>query len=99
MKPVIPNELLKKVIAQLEPLLNKKAGIIEWDLEEANSSILADEENLYLSFFNIINNAIKYSLQPKIIISTVKPFDKVNLLHALFGVKWIFQNGIFRVNK
>jgi two-component system phosphate regulon sensor histidine kinase PhoR len=72
MKPVIPNELLKKVIAQLEPLLNKKAGIIEWDLEEANSIILADEENLYLSFFNIINNAIKYSLQPKIIISTVK---------------------------
>ncbi|TMI90704.1 MAG: HAMP domain-containing histidine kinase [Bacteroidetes bacterium] len=72
MKPVIPNELLKKVIAQLEPLLNKKAGIIEWDLEEENSSILADEENLYLSFFNIINNAIKYSLQPKIIISTVK---------------------------
>jgi len=72
MKPVIPNELLKKVIAQLEPLLHKKAGVIEWDLDEENSSILADEENLYLSFFNIINNAIKYSLQPKIIISTVK---------------------------
>jgi two-component system phosphate regulon sensor histidine kinase PhoR len=72
MKPVIPNELLKKVIAQLEPLLQKKAGVIEWDLDEDNGSILADEENLYLSFFNIINNAIKYSSQPKIIISTVK---------------------------
>jgi hypothetical protein len=31
MKPVVPNELLKKVIAQLEPLLNKKAGIVEWE--------------------------------------------------------------------
>jgi len=72
MKPVVPNELLKKVIAQLEPLLNKKAGIVEWDLDEENSSILADEENLYLSLFNIINNAIKYSAQPKIIIATVK---------------------------
>ena len=72
MKPVIPNELLKKVIAQLEPLLHKKAGIVEWDLDEENSSIMADEENLYLSFFNIINNAIKYASQPKIIISTVK---------------------------
>jgi two-component system phosphate regulon sensor histidine kinase PhoR len=72
MKPVIPNELLKKVIAQLEPLLHKKAGTVELDLDEENSSILADEENLYLSFFNIINNAIKYASQPKIIISTVK---------------------------
>jgi len=72
MKPVVPNELLKKVIAQLEPLLNKKAGVVEWDLDEENSSILADEENLYLSLFNIINNAIKYSAQPKIIIATVK---------------------------
>jgi two-component system phosphate regulon sensor histidine kinase PhoR len=72
MKPVVPNELLKKVIAQLEPLLHKKTGVVEWDLDEENSSILADEENLYLSLFNIINNAIKYSPQPKIIIATVK---------------------------
>ena len=72
MKPVVPNELLKKVIAQLEPLLHKKTGVVEWDLDEENSSILADEENLYLSLFNIINNAIKYSPQPKIIITTVK---------------------------
>ena len=79
MKPVIPNELLKKVIAQLEPLLDKKAGIVEWDLDETNSSILADEENLYLSFFNIINNAIKYSSQPKIIISTMKNSHKYTI--------------------
>ena len=79
MKPVVPNELLKKVIAQLEPLLNKKAGIVEWDLDEENSSIMADEENLYLAFFNIINNAIKYSLQPKIIISTIKNSHKYTI--------------------
>jgi len=79
MKPVVPNELLKKVIAQLEPLLNKKAGVVEWDLDEENSSILADEENLYLSLFNIINNAIKYSSQPKIIISTMKNSHKYTI--------------------
>ena len=71
-KPVVPNELLKKVIAQLEPLLGKKSGVVEWDLDEENGNIMADEENLYLAFFNIINNAIKYSSQPKIIISTIK---------------------------
>ena len=78
-KPIVPNELLKKVIAQLEPLLTKKSGIVEWDLDETNSPILADEENLYLAFFNIINNAIKYAAQPKIIISTIKNSHKYTI--------------------
>ena len=72
MTPVTPNDLLKKAVAQLEPLLNKKNGVIEWNLEETNEQIQADEENLYLAIFNIINNAIKYSSQPKIIITTIK---------------------------
>lgn len=79
MTPVVPNELLKKVIAQLEPLLNKKAGIVEWELDEENNSIMADEENLYLAFFNIISNAIKYSPLPKIIISTLKNSHKYTI--------------------
>ena len=79
LKNVIPNELLKKAAAQLEPLLNKKVGIIEWDLEEENYSLPADEENLYLAVFNIINNAIKYSQQPKIIISTIKNSHKYTI--------------------
>jgi two-component system phosphate regulon sensor histidine kinase PhoR len=79
MTPVVPNELLKKVIAQLEPLLHKKAGIVEWELDEENNSIMADEENLYLAFFNIISNAIKYSPLPKIIISTVKNSHKYTI--------------------
>ena len=69
-KYVKPNDLLKKAVMQLESLLTKSNGIVEWKLEEENISINADEENLYLAFFNIINNAIKYSSQPKINIST-----------------------------
>jgi two-component system phosphate regulon sensor histidine kinase PhoR len=79
MQPIVPNELLKKAAAQLEPLLNKKAGIIEWNLEEENCQMQADEENLYLAIFNIINNAIKYSSQPKIIISTIKNSHKYTI--------------------
>lgn len=72
MTPVIPNDLLKKAVAQLEPLLTRKSGNIEWHLEEQDTPIQADEENLYLAIFNIINNAIKYSSQPRIIITTIK---------------------------
>jgi two-component system phosphate regulon sensor histidine kinase PhoR len=79
MTTVVPNELLKKAAAQLETLLNKKNGIIEWNLEETNCKLQADEENLYLAIFNIINNAIKYSSQPKIIISTIKNSHKYTI--------------------
>ena len=78
-KHVVPNDLLKRAVAQLEPLLNKKGGIIEWSLEEENYSLQADEENLYLAIFNIISNAIKYSQQPKIIISTIKNSHKYTI--------------------
>lgn len=67
---VVPNDLLKKVAAQLETMLNKSNGIIEWNLEEQNTVIEGDGENLYLAFFNIVNNAIKYSKNPVIKIAT-----------------------------
>lgn len=79
MKPIVPNELLKKAAIQLEPLLIKKSGVIEWHLEEEDTTLLADEENLYLAIFNIMNNAIKYSAQPKIIINTIKNSHKYTI--------------------
>src|SRR6185503_17076170 len=79
MKAVKPNELLKRAAVQLEPLLIKKSGVMEWHLEEDDTTIQADEENLYLAIFNIMNNAIKYSAQPKIIINTIKNSHKYTI--------------------
>ena len=76
---VAPNELLKRAAAQLEPLLTKKNGQIQWELEGTGYELAADEENLYLAIFNIINNAIKYSIQPKILISTIKNSHKYTI--------------------
>lgn len=69
-KMISPDTLLQKAVAQLEPLLEKSNGTVEWKQEAGNTTIAADEENLYLALFNIINNAIKYAPEPKIIIST-----------------------------
>jgi two-component system phosphate regulon sensor histidine kinase PhoR len=69
-KIIMPNELLKRAVMQLEPLLAKNNGSVEWELEEKNTTIQADEENIYLALFNIINNAIKYAASPRIIICT-----------------------------
>lgn len=69
-KEIAPNELLKKAVTQLEPLLEKSNGVVEWNLEKNNLCIQADEDHLYLAFFNIISNAIKYADNPRILIMT-----------------------------
>jgi two-component system phosphate regulon sensor histidine kinase PhoR len=65
-----PNELIKKAIAQLEPIVLQKDGKIIFEPEETGATILADSDNLYLAIFNVINNAVKYAETPKIIITT-----------------------------
>ncbi len=67
-QPVSPNDLLRKAVMQLDTLLVKKDGKVEWQLDPSDPVIMADEENLYLAFFNIINNAIKYSREPRVVI-------------------------------
>jgi two-component system phosphate regulon sensor histidine kinase PhoR len=66
---VYPNELIKRAIVQLEPIVSQKDGKIIFEPGEENESIWADSDNLYLAIFNIINNAVKYSESPKIIIT------------------------------
>ena len=67
---VDPNELVKRAIAQLEPIVLQKEGKIIFEHAETIVCIDADSDNLYLVIFNIINNAVKYSAMPKIIIET-----------------------------
>ncbi|MBZ5858448.1 sensor histidine kinase [Flavihumibacter profundi] len=67
---VIPNELIRQAVLQLDPIVMDKKGVIELNLEENNKVIQADNENLYLALFNIINNALKYATQPHVIINT-----------------------------
>jgi two-component system, OmpR family, phosphate regulon sensor histidine kinase PhoR len=67
---VDPNELIKRAITQLEPIVLQKEGKIIFEPSDTTVRISADSDNLYLVIFNIINNAIKYSELPKIIIET-----------------------------
>ena len=67
---VDPVELIKKAIMQLEPIVAQKKGeiIFEPAGEDEGGMITADYDNLYLAIFNVINNAVKYSENPKIVI-------------------------------
>ncbi|ULQ51047.1 sensor histidine kinase [Flavihumibacter fluvii] len=83
---VIPNDLVRQAVVQLDPILQDKKGSIELELEPQQCSITADYDNLYLALFNIINNSIKYAHQPKVNIIT-----KISGTHYVISIK---DNGI-----
>jgi two-component system phosphate regulon sensor histidine kinase PhoR len=97
-KEIVINDLLKRAVIQLEPLLLKKNGEVIWQLESGNTVVQADEENTYLVFFNIINNAIKYAEVPMVTISTVVHNDRyfITVKDNGAGIEPSQQKKIFR---
>jgi two-component system phosphate regulon sensor histidine kinase PhoR len=65
-----PNDLIKNAIEQMQLQIEEKQAIIELRPDKANTAIKADKNNLYIVLLNLISNAIKYSRNPHIIITT-----------------------------
>ncbi|MCX6188731.1 MAG: HAMP domain-containing sensor histidine kinase [Bacteroidetes bacterium] len=66
----IINNLVHNAVHQLSFFANEKEIHFEYNLEESNQVIQADRNNMLLVIVNLISNAIKYSKDPYIIIST-----------------------------
>jgi two-component system phosphate regulon sensor histidine kinase PhoR len=69
-REVVPNELIKKAIIQLNTVAEEKDAIVKVLPEDTNAAICADEDNLYVAILNLISNALKYARQPLVIIET-----------------------------
>jgi two-component system phosphate regulon sensor histidine kinase PhoR len=68
--PVNVNLLIRRAVAQLEPLIAEKKGNVTLDLEPDNLQVPANQDSLYLALFNIVSNALKYAACPRVYIRT-----------------------------
>jgi len=64
------DELIQQAIAHLQPLIEEKKVKIETSFRARDAIIHADRSHLFLVLINLIENAVKYSRQPIIEIST-----------------------------
>ena len=64
------NNLLQQAINNLHPLAEEKNAVIQTTFSSAGIMVTADKYYMLLTFINLIENAIKYSSNPKINIST-----------------------------
>lgn len=65
-----PNNIIKDVVHDMEPLIRQTGTRLEMDLEKSDKEILADESHISMVIVNLLENAIKYSPEPHVIIST-----------------------------
>lgn len=83
---LVINELIYEAILQLNFNLAEKNGTIDFQPENSNKPLIADKDNLFIAILNVLSNAIKYSIEPKILIST-----KFEVNYYIISIK---DNGI-----
>ncbi len=65
-----PNNIIKDVLKDMDPLVRQTNTRIEFFPENSNQTISADESNIAMVIVNLLENAIKYSKEPHVIITT-----------------------------
>jgi two-component system phosphate regulon sensor histidine kinase PhoR len=85
-KTVDVHELIKESITHLMPLIQEKNARLQLNLNANKSCLSADRDYMVIMITNLIENAIKYSKQPVITITTLNTPD-----HFILSVK---DNGI-----
>jgi two-component system, OmpR family, phosphate regulon sensor histidine kinase PhoR len=66
----VPNNIIKDVLKDMDPLVKQTNTRIEFIPEKGNVRINADESNIAMVVLNLVENAIKYSKEPHVIITT-----------------------------
>jgi len=62
--------LVREAIEHLQPLIEEKNAVVGFEPDATNDQLLADHGYLVIVITNLIENALKYSRQPKITIQT-----------------------------
>jgi len=95
---IIPNELIKQVIAQLYVTIEEKNAQVQLLLEENNIKITVDKSGLFTAILNLISNAIKYAQNPVVIITTTltNGIYQISIKDNGIGIEEQYQDKLFR---
>lgn len=66
----VPNDIIMDVVRDMDPLIRQTNTRIELKLEDEGKSLFADENHIGMVLVNLVENAIKYSHEPHVIITT-----------------------------
>jgi len=70
---VDPHQLIEQALGKVQPLIEQKKAKIELKMEDLNGTrgrVHADKAHLELAVVNLLENALKYSAEPHIVVET-----------------------------
>ena len=70
---VDPHQLIEQALGKVQPLIEQKKAKVELKMEELNGTrgrVHADKAHLELAVVNLLENALKYSSEPHIVVET-----------------------------
>lgn len=66
------NEMIKQAITKVDPLIEEKHAKLDLKLSDENPELYADKAHLELAVINLIENGLKYSGEPHLVLETGK---------------------------
>ena len=70
MEEIEPDLLIEQALGKVQPLIEQKKARVEVKLERAGGKVHADKAHLELAVVNLLENALKYSPNPHIVVET-----------------------------
>jgi two-component system, OmpR family, phosphate regulon sensor histidine kinase PhoR len=95
---VSPSQLIEAAIHQLHFLIAEKSAIVKFEPPQEDVTISADKANLYLAILNVISNALKFSPNPQVQISTSvnEKFYSISIKDNGIGIEKKYLKSLFR---
>lgn len=92
-------DIIDQAVAKVQPLIEDRHAQIEIKLpEETDYELYADKAHLELAMVNLLENALKYSVNPHVIISSGLEADHIfiSVKDNGIGIEKKFQKNIFK---
>lgn len=90
--------LIEDVLHLLEPMIIEKAVKVKLDLDERDDLVVADRSHFAMVLVNLLENAIKYSTDPHVLIKTVMYNDgfSISVKDNGIGIEKQYTKLLFR---
>jgi two-component system phosphate regulon sensor histidine kinase PhoR len=92
-------EIIEQAVAKIQPLIEDRQAQVEIQVPESEGyELLADRVHLELAIVNLLENALKYAAQPRVIISTGREMDNVfiSVKDNGIGIEKKYQKNLFK---
>jgi len=98
---VDPHQLIEQALGKVQPLIEQKKAKVELKIEDLNGTrgrVHADKAHLELAVVNLLENALKYSSEPHIVVATGHSDDEfyISVKDNGVGIEKQYLKNIFK---